>query len=673
MSAEHEAFELAAKSALPYAKAVFDNYILPVLSVHWREFKHRKRIQRQVRDKALEYLSKVYAECSYVNTIAFRNSPTKLLDIYIPLTLVNQERKSEVLADENCSLLEDFTSVLIVDSAGMGKSMIARRLALDYATHQKRIPIIFELRSFSKKTNLSRQLLEAIGIIEKCSEDVLSTVPFVFILDGLDEVPLDLRKSAAKEINRLRRLHSSSSVLLMSRPDPCLSLCKDFVAFEVKRLEEEQAFELLKKYDRNGALASKLISGIQSEPDPSISEFLTNPLYVSLLYCAYRHKPVIPRRKHLFYSEVYDAMFESHDLTKEPGFQHKKNSGLDSADFHCVLRRLGFWCLSNELRTEFLKDELELILKKIEENLPGVHFSPSAFVKDLTEIVQIFLKEGNRLRWSHKALLEYFAAMFICHDTKGKQILILRKLYKSKAATSYLTTFELCADIDYGAFRVAVVSLLLARFIRYADRLRGKITNKRIKKRWLFDRLGLTFDHEINVCIDSTLGKDGEYLDADDGAKLITAKVESLLEDIKFKRGLYISTAKKFMLQIKISILKDARAIIFLVEWSGIDAAILQFLNDKEPGLLRYAKDERGEILENLKRIERSSIPVKKFLKIDFSPKSILNNSRNFPITNSTLKRPARKWLDYDAAKRVYDNIKQDSSSGLKGLLESLD
>ncbi len=670
MEVDQETLELVAKTALPYAKMMIESFILPVVSKRLRKAKGKSSKEKKIRKKIQDHLTTIYAQCSYINTIAFQNLPKRLIDLYVPLTLIHQEEQSEIEVGEGCTILEEYHSVLIVDDAGMGKSTIARRLALDYVIQQKKIPIILELRSFSAGTNLEQQTLDAIGVADQCQDNMLSSLPLLLIFDGLDEVPLCARKAAIKEIGRLRKLCSNSPALITSRPDSSLRLCRDFVTFKVKGLSEEQAFELLRKYDRNGNLSKKLISGIQSEPEPSISEFLTNPLYVSLLYCAYRHKPVIPRRKHLFYSEVYDALFEAHDLTKEPGFVHQKNSGLDSADFHSVLRRLGFWCLSNELRMEFLKDELEIILKKIGDSLPGVNFNPPAFVTDLVETVPIFIKHGNKLRWSHKALLEYFASMFICHDTKGKQVQILRKLYRDKSASSYLTILELCADIDYGTFCGSIVLLLLRRMIRYGESVKRKIKNTRVRKQWIQDRIGLTFDRSTSIELFSTL-----FVDIDNNLAQIQKTelgyfFDKLFKDPKVK--FHHSKTTAFQLSIHFLVnKKDVNAVIW--SWSGVDSAIFNFLVDKEPGILHCIDDEENQNKKYVSPLKNSSLTREIPLYVDFNEKNIVNNSRNFPIVNSLLKRAVGKWPDFEKVKSVYERINNDSSAGIKGLLNDFD
>ncbi|MER1863511.1 hypothetical protein KC997_18905, partial [Proteus mirabilis] len=246
-------------------------------------------------------------------------------------------------------------------------------------------------------------------------------------------------------------------------------------------LEIEQSYDLIKLYDINLVkrgnrliLSNKLITEIKlmrEKENNTILEFLTTPLYVSLLFCSYRYKPVIPRRKDLFYSQVFEALFETHDLSKETGYVREKSSGLDITDFSIILRRLAFWCLKNNGKLEFSRAELESILTNITEKLKGVNVKPISFINDLTYSVPLFIKEGALYRWSHKSLMEYFSAEFICIEVKDKRDDLLLKLYESGSAVKYKNIIELCSDIDYASFRKSILRKCLTEYFEHLEKL----------------------------------------------------------------------------------------------------------------------------------------------------------------------------------------------------------
>lgn len=371
-----------------------------------------------------------------------------------------------------------------------------------------------------------------------------------------------------------------------------------------------------------------------------------------------------PRKKHIFYSEVYNALFEAHDLSKEPGFIHQKHSGLDSPDFHCVLRRLSFWCLSHELRLEFLRDELELNLKRIEKTTPGIHFKPREFVRDLVDTVPLFIKEGNKLRWSHKALMEYFAAMFICHDTKGKQTQILRKLSAGEAASSYLSILELCADIDYATFRKVVVAPLLGRILQHSAHLIRVFDETKVRKRDIRERVGLTFGRKIQLKVFnnldslSKLDKPAEFL-----GNIFKNMPDNSLAHIK--KDLFATA-----INIRISGKDDVHSVV--INSSGVDVAILAFLEDKEPDMFCHSEGEADRSASDNDKPPELRLPKNTYCTVDIKQNNQLNSKRYFSACNDLLKTSVPVWPDTTAAKKIYEEISQDKTGGLQELLTEL-
>lgn len=299
------------------------------------------------------------------------------------------------------------------------------------------------------------------------SNDLLKQFPFAFFFDGVDEIQFDRKIAIIKRIKKFSEDFVNSNITITSRPDQSLLELHSYSRFKIKPLELSQSYSLLKLYDANSYnignslfLSKKLISEIElirNKDSISILEFLTTPLYVSLLFCSYKYKPVIPRRKDLFYSQVFEALFETHDLSKETGYVRKKKSGLDITEFSILLRRLAFWCLKNNGKLEFSRSEFEMVMSEISSKLKGITFKPDYFINDLIYAVPIFIKEGALFRWSHKSLMEYFCAEFICIDVKDKREDLLLKIYESNSSLKYKNILELCSDIDYNSFRKSVL------------------------------------------------------------------------------------------------------------------------------------------------------------------------------------------------------------------------
>ena len=134
-----------------------------------------------------------------------------------------------------------------------------------------------------------------------------------------------------------------------------------------------------------------------------IDDFLQNPLLVSLLFVAFDYKQTIPLKKHIFYRQVYDAHFDSHDLSKGDGYVHEKKSKLDIDDFDKILRFIGFECIKQQ-KIEFSKDELLLIIEHAKTFCVGITFNASDLFEDLLKSVPLFCQDGGYYKWVHKSL-----------------------------------------------------------------------------------------------------------------------------------------------------------------------------------------------------------------------------------------------------------------------------
>ncbi|MHC8682579.1 NACHT domain-containing protein [Proteus mirabilis] len=377
--------------------------------------------------------------------------------------------------------LSEFNNILIIDNAGMGKSTLMKKIVIDTIDHSEYIPIYIELRTLTNNP-IEEQINKLLGFDDvNDSDSILKKIPFIYFFDGVDEIPFDLKNDLIKKIKVFSDEMSNSKIIITSRPDQSLLELHSFNRFKIKPLEIEQSYDLIKLYDINLVkrgnrliLSNKLITEIKlmrEKENNTILEFLTTPLYVSLLFCSYRYKPVIPRRKDLFYSQVFEALFETHDLSKETGYVREKSSGLDITDFSIILRRLAFWCLKNNGKLEFSRAELESILTNITEKLKGVNVKPISFINDLTYSVPLFIKEGALYRWSHKSLMEYFSAEFICIEVKDKRDDLLLKLYESGSAVKYKNIIELCSDIDYASFRKSILRKCLTEYFEHLEKL----------------------------------------------------------------------------------------------------------------------------------------------------------------------------------------------------------
>lgn len=464
--------------ASPFIKAIVDSFVTPKLENLKKRFSQDyNKYHVPTEEHFSEYFHRTYKRISIVNTLVFNNSQRFLKEIYLPLTISkksdNKEEKYKI-SSFPLDLITKYEKILITDNAGMGKSTLMKKIFLDSIDSQKGIPILIELRRLSKDKKVLDEIQEQINALEKNFDnslllELLNEGGFIILLDGYDEIPLSDRETVTTDIQSFITKASRNLFILTSRPESALKSFGDFQEFRIEPLKKKEAFELLRKYDKQGPVSTLLIKKLDDTDMTNISEFLTNPLLVSLLFTAFQHKQTIPFKKHIFYRQVYDANFESHDLTKGDSYTHDKYSKLEIDDFHRVLRHVGFSCLKDNQRIEFSKDEILVLINKAKLFCVDLTFNESDFLQDLLSTVPLFTQDGNYFRWAHKSLQEYFAAQFIYLDSKEQQPKILLQLYNNSSLDKFINILDLYYDIDTKTFRSVIIYNFLLDFKNYFE------------------------------------------------------------------------------------------------------------------------------------------------------------------------------------------------------------
>ena len=440
-----------------------------------------------------EYLTRAYERHSVVSTLVLRNSKRRLKDIYVPLTILEENDPEEkvVIDAYPMEFMRKHQRMIIRDTAGMGKTTLVKRLFLSAIDEVLAIPIIVELRRIKQETTLLDIVYDQIdSLAEEFDHELLLKLiqqgGFVFFFDGYDEVSNEQKSKVTEDIKSLVSKAPANTYIITSRPELSLMTFGDFSVFTIQPLAEKEATDLLRKYDNNGEVSNILIEKLNNISNVKIKDFLRTPLLTSLLFTAFDYKQKVPIRKDEFYQQVFDAYFESHDLTKDGGYVRRKQSGLNMSDFKKVLRYLGFKCLKRQFQTEFSKSELSRILEEIQDEYSGQKFVCEDFIKDIVTAVPLFVKDGMYYRWIHKSMQEYFAALFIHDDARSSQKAILETMLQSRWMEQYMNLFDIYYDIDYEGFRDIVLYKIVTDYLDYYQKNFAQvpgITGQSVKER----------------------------------------------------------------------------------------------------------------------------------------------------------------------------------------------
>lgn len=637
----------------PLIKSVVDIFLAPKLeklknrlSVDYKKY----IIPTEAHFK--EYFFRSYKKYSVLNTLVFSNSQRLLKDVYIPLTLrLSSEKDIKYSIDGfPIAIVSTYKKVLITDTAGMGKSTMMKRIFLDIIDNSRGIPIMIELRRLSKEKRLIQELHEQLnsinkGFDEKLLLELIREGDFIFILDGYDEIPLADREIVTFDIQSFVSKAGNNQFLLTSRPENALSSFGDFQQFTIQPLKRKEAFELLRKYDKQGEVSSLLIKKLEGSELNNIEEFLANPLLVSLLFTAFEHKQVIPFKKHIFYRQVYDANFESHDLTKGDSYNRNKYCSLDIDEFHRVLRHLGFSCLKQQ-KIEYTKDEILNLITAAKRFCSGIDFQSSDFLKDLINTVPLFTQDGIYFRWAHKSLQEYFAAQFIYLDSKEHQKEILQKLIERKNIEKFLNILNLYYDIDYKTFRNTIIYSLLKEFKEYCDS--SYQYDYGVDKAFIIERQELTFCTGF-VLFKATI--------ADHQASFNDKNLDNLIEKIKNNSKLDTNEVWRMWYSGK----KNNH--INVIELYNSRKVLLSILRSKNDKILKPVRDAEYNRIPPSRPLKYFKITEYDYELVDDNPEKDINFPEYFEDINLLLihyNNISGIRLDYENSMLELENIQKE-------------
>jgi len=516
MPASVIASAVISESAKVAVKPVFERFVEPHLAVIKGWLVERK-LDKKVdlfESEFIEYLGIVYVMTEFMNVLIYPNSQIRLDDFYEPLHIVSSNRKESYKIDKgNIDFLLKYKKVIISDAAGMGKSTIMKWITRQCVTSYLGIPILIELKKITQSNSLIQEIFNQFGQLGKELDNVfitklLSLGKFVIILDGYDEIAQNSIDFVTNEIITLVTKAKDNYFIITSRPDPSLASFGNFKGFSIQPLSGEQYDSIIRKCDVYSPepIGEDLIKDARVKGS-TISDFLTNPFLVTLLYKCYFYNRNIPVNKSSFYEEIYTALFKRHDLSKEK-FERIKRSGLDIYNFRLVLRKFAF----NSAKigdNDFSESSLIQAIKVAKETLVGVpDFDPVYFYEDLIKQVPLMVRDGLHIKWSHKSLQDYFAAESVCHDEN--KVKIIENIYNSKNFYRNSNLFDFIIEQDYALVREHILYKILIDYKNYFEGM--KSLNINITEQNLQRRTGFLFKQDVFL-LQKTEGIDDKVLE----------------------------------------------------------------------------------------------------------------------------------------------------------------
>ncbi|GAA5044551.1 hypothetical protein GCM10011506_48120 [Marivirga lumbricoides] len=168
-----ENLELAknlATIAAPITKELIASWLTPKLNYLSKKWNKQGKLQNHFFDnKFNDYLLERYKSYSVLNILAFRNQQRLLKDIYLPLTLALESSAAKEIefcvTEYDKEFISTYQRILIIDTAGMGKSTISKKLFLSAIENNSGIPVFIELRRLKRNRSIIEEIYNELKLV----------------------------------------------------------------------------------------------------------------------------------------------------------------------------------------------------------------------------------------------------------------------------------------------------------------------------------------------------------------------------------------------------------------------------------------------------------------------------------------------------------------------------
>jgi len=490
----------------------------PIISTFLQPFKSSfAKSLKNLKDEAIflfdnninPYLDSYYRKLNFGKTFLHRNDKIEFYKLFFPINLthnsnkINTQSLEEVFLKSNC--------IAIIGSAGSGKSMLLKHFFLSAINKGYRIPILLELRKLSEnKLPIKEYIVNFLLNSEIAPNEVILTKllkkgDFIFLLDGFDEIYSDKKQMLIDDIESFIDLFNKNRYVITSRPGAKVEMLPRFINTEVSNLTNNEIKKFIHQqvnfWDKEEDFSEKIISTIFSRENSEYREFVKNPLLLSMYILSFESNPEIPKKKHSFYSNVFQTLCIRHDSISKHGWVHEKKSGLSYDEIEDLLKVFSYISFFKG-KFEFEDSYLKEILKTIKEKNTQFNFDIIKLIEDLEVSLSIFIRDGLDYKFPHRSLQEYFTALFI----KEKADDLKKNIYQNQLPNISLSLFDnannlwhLCDEIDPKSFKEYFILPNLKSLIDDSDQINDmkELMNK-LELTYVFERKKVNGFHYLD-------------------------------------------------------------------------------------------------------------------------------------------------------------------------------
>lgn len=432
-----EALTTAATAATVYAGKKIDKALdepIKRLSRHFCDVCKEKKIlfninkELKSEDFLRDYIIKSYNEVSKVRNLLYQDNYQLVEESCIFTDLTYKETPNNIRTiktNKIQNILDLSHKIIITGFGGMGKTIMMKFLHINCIKQLTRVPVFITLRNVPAtdgKVSIFNSVKDSLTQYGAKMSDALIEASlqkgcYLLLFDGFDEIKSDISGTIANEIMKFSRKYDNNYFIVSSRPSDEFISWSDFKVLHTEPLSPEQALALIDKLAFDDETKNNFKNELVSKFYYKHEEFASNPLLLTIMFLVYSYNGFIPEDFCDFYDEAFRVMFYKHDKTKN--YKREIHSKLSESQLQNLFT---YFCFKTFFKQQYSFKENELIafieasIKKTNTNA-----EPYAVLKDLSQNLCMFVKEGLEYKFVHRSFQEYFAAVYTKNLTDSEQ------------------------------------------------------------------------------------------------------------------------------------------------------------------------------------------------------------------------------------------------------------
>lgn len=352
--------------------------------------------------------------------------------------------ESQLIENVTLDKLSDVShNVLLIGMGGIGKSMMMRHLFLTSIRKYSQtgvLPVLVTLREFgTDNMDLFNVIVDSVHRFDIAFSaahvhKLLTDGKCQILLDGLDEIKTSDLQSFHRQLDAIvDRYPKNQYVMSTRRFSPFVELSR-FRLLYILPFTNEQALQLIDRLEycpEEPKLKQQFRDKLISDYFKTHSEFVTNPLLLTLMLMSYHRFADVPEKKYLFYEQAYQTLLQRHDSDKL-AYKRVFHSVNDPSDFTLVFRE---FCAKS-----YRKGDYEFSQKKFEEyfdKLKSINrldrdlMRVDDFLFDACNSACLMYEEGQSYHFLHRSFQEYFFADYYSREDDTTLIKLGKYIRKS--------------------------------------------------------------------------------------------------------------------------------------------------------------------------------------------------------------------------------------------------